>query len=110
MEALRIRLRERREAKGFSQAELAKLVKCKQEKISSYESERISPRLDTLVKLADALDTPTDYLLGRIDGIERRVTLEDVLSADEIDLILRFRALPQEKRMKLIGIAIGFSE
>ena len=110
MDTLRKRLRERREAKGFSQAELANLIKCKQEKISGYESGRVSPRLDTLMKLADALDAPTDYLLGRSDEIKRRVTLEDVLSPDEIDLILHFRSLPHKKQMKLIGIAIGYKE
>ncbi len=42
--------------------------------------------------------------------MEPQITLEDVLGEDGIELILRYRSLPREKRIKLSGIAIGLSE
>ena len=86
------------------------LAGCGQKKISSYETGKGRPQYQTLVHLADALQVSTDYLLGRTDEMERKVALEDVLAADEIDLILKYRGLTKEKQAKLSGIAIGLSE
>lgn len=110
MEILQTRLREVREMRGLSQVSLGRIVGCGQEKIWSYETGKYSPRLDTLVRLADILHTPTDYLLGRTDEIERKIALEDVLTEGEVDLILKYRALPQDKKLKLSGIVIGLGE
>ena len=108
MDTLKIRLREAREIRNFSQSTLGQLAGCGQEKISAYEVGKLQPRLCTLVHIADALQVPTDYLLGRTDRI--RATLEDVLTEEEVDMILRYRALPQEKKLKLSGIVIGLGE
>ena len=89
---------------------LGRLAGCGQEKISSYETGKGHPQYQTLVHLADALQVSTDYLLGRTDEMERKITLEDVLEEDEIELILKYRELPKEKQAKLSGIAIGLSE
>lgn len=53
---------------------------------------------------------PQTYLLGRTDEMKRKVTLEDVLAEDEIDLILRYRELPKEKQAKLSSVAFGLGE
>jgi len=110
MEILQTRLREAREARKLSQSRLGRLAGCGQEKVSAYEIGKFQPRYQTLVHLADALQVPTDYLLGRTDEMERIITLEDVLAEDETDLILKYRALPLEKRLKLSGIVIGLGE
>lgn len=89
---------------------LGHLAGCGQEKISSYETGKSRPQYQTLVHLANALQVSTDYLLGRTDEMEQKITLEDVLAADEIDLIFRYRELPKEKQAKLSGVAIGLSE
>lgn len=110
MEILRTRLREVREVRKLSQSVLGRLAGCGQEKISAYESGKHRPQYQTLVHLADALQVSADYLLGRTDEMEPKITLEDVLAEDEIDLILKYRELPKEKQAKLSGIAIGLSE
>lgn len=110
MEILQNRLREVRETRKISQTILGHLAGCGQEKISFYETGKSKSQHQTLVRLADALQVSTDYLLGRIDEMEQKTTLEDVLTEDEIDLILRYRSLPAEKKLKLAGITIGFSE
>lgn len=110
MEILRNRLREVRETRKLSQAMLGRLAGCGQEKISFYETGKSKPQYQTLVRLADALQISTDYLLGRTEEMEQRITLEDVLKPDEIELILKYRSLSKEKKIKLFGIAIGLSE
>ena len=47
--------KELRKEKGISQAEMAKLIGVNQDKISNYESGKISPRVDVYMKYLDAL-------------------------------------------------------
>lgn len=60
------RLRMARIEKEINQQELANLTGIKLRTIRSYETGQASPPIKNLVKLADALGTSTDYLLGRI--------------------------------------------
>lgn len=110
MKILQTRLREAREGRKFSQSILGRLAGCGQEKVSFYETGKSNPKYQTLVHLADALQVSTDYLLGRTDEMEPKTTLEDVLGEDEVELILKYRSLPKEKKIKLSGIAIGLGE
>lgn len=55
--AIAIAVREARTTKGFSQEDLASRAKVTQAEISRIETGRFSPRLETLVKLAQALET-----------------------------------------------------
>lgn len=59
------RLREAREKKGLSQAELAQKSGFQPSAVSHFESGRRSPSFDNLRKLADALSVTIDFLLGR---------------------------------------------
>lgn len=59
------RLKKLRAEKKLTQGELGKIVNVTKVSISGYESGNRSPDTDTLQKLADTLDTSTDYLLGR---------------------------------------------
>lgn len=49
-------VRERREALGWSQAELALAAGTRQPVISRIESGRLNPTVDMLTRLADAMD------------------------------------------------------
>ena len=62
------RLLERREQAGLSQAEVSRRTGIIQRDISRLEH-GIKPALwaDTLLRLAEALECTTDYLLGRTD-------------------------------------------
>ena len=103
-------MRKARKARKLSQSFLARCAGCDQEKISFYETGKSKPQYQTLVHLADALQVSIDYLLGRTDEMEPKIILEDVLEEDEIELILKYRSLSKEKKIKLSGIAIGLSE
>jgi transcriptional regulator with XRE-family HTH domain len=60
-----VKLREAREAKKLSQADLAERTGLQPSAISHFETGRRAPSFDNLKKLADALEVSTDYLLGR---------------------------------------------
>lgn len=49
----------------FTQPQLADMLNIALRTYQGYEGETRSPSLDTLVKIADILNVPTDYLLGR---------------------------------------------
>lgn len=59
------RLRQARERRGFSQAQLAEKAGLQPTAISHFENGRRSPSFDNLRALADALNVATDDLLGR---------------------------------------------
>ena len=61
------RFKEIRIKRNITQVDLAKQIDVKQETISAYESGKAFPSAETLIKIADYLNTSTDYLLGRID-------------------------------------------
>ena len=54
-----------RKSKNILQTKLALDLNLTQEAISSYETERVSPSADVLIKLADYFNTNIDYLLCR---------------------------------------------
>lgn len=62
-ESLGSRLVRLRRAKGWSQSELAARIGTKSNQISKFERETYQPGLETLSKLAEALETTTDFLL-----------------------------------------------
>ena len=56
-----------RKKRNITQVELAKVLNVKQETISAYESGKALPSCESLIKMAEYLNTSTDYLLGRIN-------------------------------------------
>lgn len=59
------RIRDLREDRDLTQAELAKLLSCTQACYSHYESGKRDIPTEVLDKLADFYGVSTDYLLGR---------------------------------------------
>ncbi len=62
------RLKEIRELRKLTQAQLAEKSKIPSTSISHLESGSRKPSFDNLRKLGIALDVSTDYLLGRVDS------------------------------------------
>lgn len=63
------RIRNLREDKDLSQADIALLLNCKQASYSRYESGNRSIPTEYLIKLALIHETSTDYILGITDEI-----------------------------------------
>ncbi len=92
-----------REKRNVTQVRLSTAVDVAQETISAYESGKSMPSADTLVKIADFLNTSTDYLLGRI---KEDVSLNQIVSK-EIDekiatLLNNYAKLSEKQRNDLI--------
>lgn len=60
-----IRLKQLRENKGLTQAELAKLVDISASSIGMYEQGRREPSKEVLLQFADFFNVSVDYILGR---------------------------------------------
>ena len=63
-------LKKMRIKRKVTQVKLAEIANVTQETISAYESGKAYPSVDTLIKIADFLNTSTDYILGRIENDE----------------------------------------
>lgn len=98
-----IRLREIRESKGLSQGELAKMAGLKPASISHFETGQRSPSFANLRKLADALSTTIDFLMGR-DEIQRP-------AGNVADVLLRsFSKLNPNDQKWVASMVEGFAE
>lgn len=59
------RLREMRMRRGFTQPKMADSIGVALRSYQCYETGTRTPSYDLLIRIADVLDVPTDYLLGR---------------------------------------------
>lgn len=56
-----------RKKKGISQADLGKMIGTSGDVVGRYERGAITPSVDVVSKIADALEVSVDYLLGKTD-------------------------------------------
>lgn len=71
------RLREAREAKGWSQVYVAKVVGITSQALSNYERGERDPDTPLLNTLADLYDVSTDFLLARTDDPRQLKDIQD---------------------------------
>ncbi len=79
------KLKQLREEKGFSQQDLADRADINKMLISKYETERSTPSMENLGKIAKALDITTDYLIFDNVPSDKRVEFKD------LELMEKFR-------------------
>jgi len=77
MDNLGTRIATLRKEKGFSQTELANKVGITYAQIGRYEIKGAQPAADILKKMADALDTTSDYLMNGSKDDKAVATLND---------------------------------
>ncbi len=98
------RLKQARDVRGLSQAQLATKAGLPAASVSHFESGPRKPSFDNLKSLASALDVTTDYLLGRADTPEASATFgklhRDInqLTAQDLELTKGFVELLISKR------------
>lgn len=80
------RLKYIRKLRRYTQEELAKKVNTTKGTISNYENGYSTPSNEMLTLLADALDTTTDFLLGRSDNPNSKNNLPLLTEKDEKDI------------------------
>ena len=88
------RLEELRKNRGYSQEQLANLLKMTQQRISSYEKGKREPDLETLKQIADFFGVTTDYLLGKeteLDNISVAFSsITEGLSKEQVEDVKRY--------------------
>ena len=77
-----------RDKKGWSQADLGKLVGTSGDIIGKYERDEVKPSIEVASKIADALEVSLDYLVGKTSvEIDSRTLnrLQDIQKLNEHD-------------------------
>ena len=77
-----------RKAKGLTQRELGALIGVAESTVSLYEKGKRQPDNETLLRMAEELDTTVGYLLGAEPPIETKSAAP--VTEDGIDADLRF--------------------
>jgi len=68
----RARLRELREDRGLTQAEIGAVLEKSQQGYNHIEAGRAELKIDDLVKLCQFYDVSADYLVGLTDRIQKK--------------------------------------
>lgn len=67
---MKLKIRDLREDKDYTQKEIAKLLNCTQQTYSRYETGEITIDINSLIKLAEFYQTSIDYLVGLTDDLK----------------------------------------
>jgi transcriptional regulator with XRE-family HTH domain len=105
------RMKDRRRQLNMTQADLADAMELAPSTIGSYEQGHREPDNDTLRRLADVLQTTTDYLLGKDIDAEGIVEANYVkllginaLSDEEYQELLKFLQIPDYEQYLRISM------
>lgn len=108
-------LKQERKKKGLSQMAFAKLFGVSQQTIGSWETNRTSPDLESLSRLASFFNVSIDYLLGLTDipdTIDNYIAkqkktgaqpVDNQYSTDERKIIDMYRQLSEKDKGKIEG-------
>lgn len=91
------RIKQLRNAKGWSQKDLANLIGEKSGTISTWELGTRFPGEEKLRKLVKVFNTSYDYLLG-YESTDTNVPRTENFSEKELELLAKFNALPLEQQ------------
>lgn len=92
------RIRELREANGWTQAQLGKRIGVAKTTITGYEREDRQPTPATICALCDLFGCTSDYLLGRTSSPQ------PVISPEDAAVLEAYHALPLEIRKAVDGL------
>lgn len=76
------RLRKILEDKNMTQRELARLAGVTEVTVSRYLNGERKPRVEIVNKIADVLNVPTDYLLGRSETLKKPSNMSNAAPAE----------------------------
>ena len=93
------RLRQQREAKGLTQAELAARLGVSKSAVGNYETGVSMPREEILLKLFAALETEPNFLFQ-----DSFAAGSESLSPGELRLIRRYRSLPAKGKQAVAAL------
>ena len=95
-------IREKRKEKGLTLKELGIRIGCSESAMSQYETGKRNPDYETLLKIAEELDTSVAYLLTGSTEDQTTQTQQTNLSSDEEELVRKYRTIPDKKRFMAV--------
>ena len=108
------RIKQLRKEAGWSQGDLGGRIGTDSQRVSRYENGRITPSVDALVRIAEALDVSIDYLL--VEDAPRRplhvadaalaarlADLAELAEDDRASLLHMLDALVTKNRLKALA-------
>ena len=97
------RIKELRKKRHITQIRLSIATEVSQETISAYENGKAEPKMEKLVRIADFLNTTTDYLLERTDNDEPLTKATNNIVDEQLnELINNYARLNNYQRKDLI--------
>ena len=97
------RIRIIREKRNITQIRLSIEVGVSQETISAYENDKADPKIENLIKIADFLNTTTDYLLGRTnDDSPLSSVINNIADKELEELLNNYARLNKLQRKDLV--------
>lgn len=109
MSSFALRLKELREEKELTQAELGEKLGISRNTIASWESNRRTPELETAKQLADYFNVSIDYLLGRTDIRKFSLDIENIAAMRSKELE-GYEELPDDAKKMLQAIVKEYYE
>jgi transcriptional regulator with XRE-family HTH domain len=97
------RIHDRRRLLGLSQEELSEKAGIDQKQVSNYERGKGNPTAESLLGLAKALDTSTDWLLGLTDDPDVPRVESSSLDKVERQIIAAYRKGDFREAMKIFS-------
>ena len=85
------RIKELRQSKGLTQAELAKKVGISEQAVSFYENNKTEPKIETWKKLADYFGTSVSYIRGDLDTEYLEKIVELLMLINFPNVCLKYR-------------------
>ena len=103
---------------GITQVQLAEEAGISRSVISQYESNLVEPTATVVAKLALALNTSTDYLLGLEDDFGIKVDSKELIKRPDYDITDKqltdfmklFKVMTEVQKAQVLGFVIGMLE
>ncbi len=102
---MHIKIRNLRESHGFTQKQVADLLKINRSTYAYYESGRIFPSISIIIKLSELYSAPCDYLMKSDIKQTNSVDAYDFLNSickKECELLCYFRMVPTNVQNKIM--------
>lgn len=102
------RLKKLREERGYTQEQLANILKITRSRLSMYEQGKREPSFELQEAIADVFNVELDYLLGRKDDTDLFIVplqydMEKTFYGEEKAALLEFIRVANESQMKKIS-------
>lgn len=107
------KIKELRTEKGYTQADLARLLGVNQTAVGKYERGELEPNIQILMKLSQIFEVTVDYIIGNSDdlgviSINSAPNFEPSPRAKE--MLSLFEGLPQEYQAQILEYTRYFVE